>query len=103
MTATFSKSASLTLAGLAAGSAPIAFAPSAPAQPAAGQSTASAAQCEALAGQTIGGATVKKAGYLAKGSATISPLVKAVHDVCHVSARTNPVAGSEIHLRIWLS
>lgn len=102
MTATFFKSASLTLAGLAAGSAAIAFAPSAPAQPAAGQPVATAAQCEALAGQTIGGATIEKAEYLAKGSATISPLVKAANDVCRVSARAPPVAGSEIHMRIWL-
>lgn len=102
MTNKLLKSAPLALVGIAAGSAAFAFAPAAPAQPPSGQTVSSAAKCEALAGKTIGGATVLKAEYLAKGSGTFSPFVKAVSDLCRVSARATPVAGSEINMRIWL-
>lgn len=102
MPATLFRAVTIAAASFAAGGAAITLSASAPARPAVEQPGAGAARCAALVGQALGGATIEKAEYLAKGSVTISPLVKAVNDICRVSARATPVAGSDIKVRIWL-
>lgn len=89
------------LSGLGAACFSISLMLGAPARSATAQA-AGADSCSALLGRTVGGAIIEGARYIPKGDATISPQVKAASEICRVSARAHPVAGSDIEIRVWL-
>lgn len=95
----------LSLAGVSAGAVAMFGASAAPVPPAAAQaipSTPGKDRCSALAGRQLGGASIDKADFLAAGAPTSLFGTKAATDICRLSARISPAAGSEIKIHVWL-